>query len=272
MSRPVWFVKIIQAAFPTRFRIAAAARRIPWFGKLVNRFLFEGDDVIYLPKDNLIRIHQPIAQPEESVLPSEIAAHFIEEANHLFIMDKCLCREADSCEDYPIDIGCLFMGEAVHQINPKLGHHATREEAHAHLVRAREAGLVHMIGRNRIDNVWMGVGPLGKLLTICNCCPCCCLWRVLPDLPPEISKNVTAMDGVSVTVTDRCVGCGTCADGVCFVDAIRMTDGRAVIGEGCLGCGRCVEVCPTQAIELSVADDAFVASSIERLAPLVDVT
>ncbi len=272
MSRPVWFVKIIQAAFPTRFRIAAAARRIPWFGKLVNRFLFEGDNVIYLPKDNLIRIHQPIAQPEESVLPSGIAAHFIEEANRLFIMDKCLCREADDCEDYPIDIGCLFMGEAVHQINPKLGHHATRDEAHAHLVRAREAGLVHMIGRNRLDNVWMGVEPFGKLLTICNCCPCCCLWRVLPDLPPEISKNVTAMPGVSVTVTDRCVGCGTCADDVCFVNAIRMTDGRAVTGEGCLGCGRCVEVCPTQAIELSVADDAFVASSIERLAPLVDVT
>jgi len=142
MSRPVWFVKIIQAAFPARFRIAAAAKRIAWFGKLVNRFLFEGDDVIYLPKDNLIRIHQPIAQPEELVLPSEIAAHFIEEANHLFIMDKCLCRQADGCTDYPIGIGCLFMGEAVHKINPKLGHHATREEAHAYLMRAREVGVV----------------------------------------------------------------------------------------------------------------------------------
>ena len=84
---------------------------------------------------------------------------------------------------------------------------------------------------------------------------------VLPLLP-----------GVSVTVTGRCVGCGTCADDVCFVNAIRMVDGRAIIGEGCLGCGRCVEVCPTQAIKLSVADDAFVANSIERLAPLVDVT
>jgi len=158
MSRPVWFVKVIQAAFPTRFRIAAAARRIPWFGKLVNRFLFEGDDVMYLPKDNLIQIHQPVGRPEESVLPSEIAAHFVEEANHLFIMDTCLCREADDCEDYPIDTGCLFMGKAVHKINPKLGHHATREEAHAHLARARAAGLVHMIGRNRIDNVSDGRG------------------------------------------------------------------------------------------------------------------
>lgn len=206
------------------------------------------------------------------MLPSEIAARFVEEANHLFIMDKCLCREADDCEDYPIGIGCLFMGEAVHQVNPRLGHHVTRQEAHAHLERARAAGLVHMIGRNRIDSVWMAEGPIGKLLTICNCCPCCCLWRVLPDLPAEISKYVTAMPGVSVTVTARCVGCGTCADDVCFVNAIRMTNGRAIIGEGCLGCGRCVEVCPTQAIELSVAGAAFVAESSDRLAPLVDVT
>jgi len=272
MSRPIWFVRAVQAAFPTRFGLATAARRIPLLGKLVDRFLFADDDVIYLPKDSVIPINQPIAQPEESALPSEVAAHFIKQANHLFIMDKCFCREADDCEDYPIDLGCLFLGEAVHQINPKLGHLATREEAHAHLARAREAGLVHMIGRNRIDSVWMGVGPLGKLLTICNCCPCCCLWRVLPDLPDEISKNVTAMDGVTVSVTDDCVGCGICTEDVCFVDAIQLVDGRAVIGEGCLGCGRCVEVCPTQAIELTVADMAYVDDAIERLALLVDVT
>lgn len=271
MSRPVWFVRLVQAAFPTRFSIAKAARRWPWFGKLVDRYLFEGDDVVYLPKDNLIPIHQPVAVPEETVLPSEVAAHFVDEANHLFIMDKCFCREADQCEDYPIDIGCVFMGEAVHKINPKLGHLATRDEVHSHLARAREAGLVHMIGRNRIDYVWMGVGPYGKLLTICNCCPCCCLWRVLPDLPEEIRGNVRAMSGVTVTVTDRCVGCGTCAADVCFVDAIKMVDGRAVITDACLGCGRCVEICPTHAIELSVADDAFVTDAIDQLTPLVDI-
>jgi ferredoxin len=271
MSRPVWFVRMVQAAFPSRFSIAAATRRWPRFGKFIDRFLFDGDDVIYLPKDNLIPVNQSIAAPAETVLPSEVAAHFVEQANHLFIMDRCFCREADQCEDYPIDIGCLFMGEAVHKINPKLGHLATREEAHAHLARAREAGLVHMIGRNRIDYVWMGVGPYGKLLTICNCCPCCCLWRVLPDLPDEIRTNVSAMPGVSVTVTDRCVGCGACADDVCFVNAIQMVDGRAVISEACLGCGRCVEVCPTGAITLTVSRDTFVLETIERLSPLVDI-
>lgn len=270
MSRPVWVVRWVQAAFPARFGIAAAARRWKWFGRLVDRYLFKDDDIIYLPKDNLIPVNEPVAPPGEMVLPSEVAAHFVNQANHLFIMDRCFCREADQCDDYPIDIGCLFMGEAVHGINPKLGHPATREEAHVHLARARDAGLVHMIGRNRIDYVWMGVGPYGKLLTICNCCPCCCLWRVLPELPDEIRANVTAMPGVSVRVTDRCVGCGACTDDVCFVDAIRIVDHRAVVSDQCLGCGRCVEACPTGAIELSITD-TYVTDAIERLTPLAHI-
>ena len=78
------------------------------------------------------------------------------------------------------------------------------------------AGLVHLIGRNKLDSVWLGAGPSHKLMTICNCCPCCCLWRMIPQLDPAIGAKVTRMPGVSVTVTDRCAGCGTCAAGICF--------------------------------------------------------
>lgn len=315
MSRPIWFVKLVQRAFPTRFGIARWARRVPFIGKIVDHFLFRDDSVIFLPGDHLvarngqtkedalqvvregvpqhavpvgvpvgapagaadasqhstIQIHEAIQPPEQVALPSSVVDHFIDQANHLWIMDKCFCREADDCEDYPIDIGCLFMGEAVHKINPKLGHLATRGEAHAHLARAREAGLVHMIGRNRIDTVWMGVGPAEKLLTVCNCCPCCCLWQVLPDLPPEISGNVHSMPGVTVTVTDACVGCGLCTRDICFVDAIQLEDGHAMISDACRGCGRCVDVCPQRAIHLTVDMDASVRLSIEHLAPLVDI-
>jgi ferredoxin len=248
------------------------ARRVPLFGKFVDHHLFRGDDIVYLPKDRVVQIHQPVAAPEQMVLPSDVVGHFVDQARHLWIMNTCFCREADSCTDYPIDLGCLFMGEAVLGINPRLGHLATREEAHAHLARAREAGLVHMVGRNRIDNVWMGVGPSGKLLTVCNCCPCCCLWRVLPSLPAGISQNVTRMPGVSVEVTDRCVGCGACTQDVCFVDAIRVVEGRAEISAACRGCGRCVEICPHHAIEMTMPDASSVGATIDRLEPLVDLS
>jgi Fe-S-cluster-containing hydrogenase component 2 len=80
------------------------------------------------------------------------------------------------------------------------------------------------------------------------------------------------MPGVTVQVTDRCAGCETCTHGICFVNAIHMVDGRAIISDGCRGCGRCVEVCPQNAIEMVITDPQFVKHAIDRIAPLVDVS
>jgi ferredoxin len=248
---------------------------VPVIGRLMDYGLFDGDDLIYLPKNDvvqrLIPVGQPVEKPGSMVLPSQAVEYFIEQANYHWIMDFCICRAASHCEDYPIDLGCLFLGEAVLGINPQIGRRVTRAEALEHVRRCREAGLVHMIGRNKLDSVWLGARPGHKLLTICNCCPCCCLWKVIPHLAPSISDKVTKMPGVTVTVTERCVGCGVCTQGVCFVDAIRLDGPRAVIGDACRGCGRCVEVCPEQAIELSIGDARFVEKSIARLSSLVDV-
>jgi ferredoxin len=270
----MWFVRLLKKTFPNRSLIAKATN-IPLLGKAVDKMLFEGDDIIYLPKDNVaqktIQINQQLDRPEETPLPSEIVHHFIEKANDHWIMDFCLCRDASKCEDYPIKYGCLFMGEAIEGINPDLGRRVTKEEAHEYARKCREAGLVHLIGRNKLDATWLGVEPGEKLLTVCNCCPCCCLWKILPELNPEIGRKVTKMQGVHVEVTDSCVGCGTCVDGICFVDAISLVDGKAVISNQCRGCGRCVEVCPENAIKMIIDNSQFVEDSIERVSAVVDV-
>jgi ferredoxin len=131
---------------------------------------------------------------------------------------------------------------------------------------------VHLIGRNKLDTVWLGVGPGDRLLTICNCCPCCCLWRMLPYTSSQIAGGVARMPDVTVTVTERCVGCGACVESGCFVDAIELVDGRARIGEACRGCGRCIATCPNGAIELSIAEGFTVKSTVDRIAALVDVS
>jgi ferredoxin len=267
----VWFVELIKKPFPQRFLLAELTK-VPGLGQLIDRVLFDGDSILYLPTDQVIQINEAIEGVEEMVLPSQVVEHFIEQANHHWIMNDCICRDAEKCEDYPVDLGCLFLGKATLGINPQLGHPVSKEEALAHVRRCREAGLVHMIGRNKLDTVWLGVGPGEKLLTVCNCCPCCCLWRMLPHVSPEISAKVSAVPGVSVAVTERCAGCGICIDGVCFVDAIRLDNGRAIISDACRGCGRCVGVCPQKAIELSIDDDRFIEESITRLSSLVDVT
>lgn len=136
---------------------------------------------------------------------------------------------------------------------------------------ASEAGLLQMVGRNKLDMMWLGAGPGERLFTICNCCPCCCLWKMLPALNPRISVKVNRLPGVSVTVTDLCKGCETCLDGICFVDAIEFLDGRAQIGPECRGCGRCVEVCPNGAIELPIQESSYIDQAIQRLSLKVDL-
>jgi ferredoxin len=272
MSRPLWLVHLLKRIYPTRFLVAKSTRA-PILGPILSRWLFDGDRMVYLPKNTVIPVHHPIETPGDVVLPSQIVEHFVERANFHWLMDNCLCRQSEGCEDYPIDLGCLFLGEAAREINPRLGRPVTKEEALAHVQRCREAGLVHLIGRNKLDTMWLGVGPGDRLLTICNCCPCCCLYGVRPHLAEHLQRTITRMPGVRVAVEqEQCVGCGACTQGVCFVDAIHMVHGRATISEGCVGCGRCVDVCPVEAIRCVLVDERFVQETVEQIAALVDVT
>ncbi len=263
MSRPVWQVNLIKKMFPSRFSQAKATQLSP-IGKLIQRLLFHEDDIIYLP------INESIKPDENIALPSDIVRHFVKTASHRWIMNECICRAADSCQHYPIDLGCLFMGEAVMDINPELGRLASVEEALDHVDRCEEAGLVHLIGRNKLDSIWLNVKPAHKLLTVCNCCECCCLWKILPDIYGPISECVKKLDSVLVTVTDRCKGCGTCTKS-CFVDAIAIQDKKAVISDACRGCGRCTVNCPEKAIELEISHKDSVDEAIQRISSLVEV-
>ena len=273
MARPLWFVNFLKRHFGLRF-IGAEMTKWPVLGHLMERALFNGhrtgDALFYLPKDRVL-IQQKIDEQENLVVPSTVVSHFIDEANFIFLMDKCICREAADCQDYDHNIGCIFLGEAVLDINPKLGHLVDKQTAHAHVRRAREAGLVHLIGRDKIDAVWMGVKPSTKLMTVCNCCPCCCLFRFLPNLAPKLQKKIERMPGVRVYVTEDCTGCGLCTEDVCFIDAIHLEDGRAMIEEDCRGCGYCAEVCPHDAIRIVIDREDYIENAIKRLNQAVDV-
>lgn len=272
MSRPLWLVELIKKSFPRRFAVAGLTKA-PVLGSWIEEWLFGGDDILYLPRDRVIAVQESVGPTDQTVLPSQVLTHFIDKATDHWIMDFCLCRDSEHCKEYPRNLGCLFLGNAISGINPQLGRRVSRGEAHAHVKRCREAGLVHLIGRNKLDTVWLGTGqPKERLLTICNCCPCCCLWRVLPHISDSIANRVTRMPGVTVAVGDSCQGCGTCTQGACFVDAIELDGGRAVISEACRGCGACITLCPNEAIELTIDMERAIESSIQRIAPLVDLS
>jgi Pyruvate/2-oxoacid:ferredoxin oxidoreductase delta subunit len=271
MASPYWVRKLINRTFTQRFRLSRLTK-VAGVGRLIEWALFEDDEIMFLPRDHVIPIDQTLANPDSIVIPSQVVDHFIRSTNHIWRMDFCICRESSGCQEYPLDLGCLFLGQAAMDINPRFGRRVSRDEALKHAARCREAGLVHLIGRNKLDTVWLNVGPKERLLTLCNCCPCCCLWRILPELAPRIETKITRMPGLQITITDRCQGCGVCTQAVCFVDAIHLNGGHAEIEDRCRGCGRCVTICPNGAIELTLADNAFVQTAIERIASVVDLT
>ncbi len=233
---------------------------------------FPDDDMAFLPMDRVIDVNESISEPENAVMPSETLEYFIKNASHRCIMNFCICRESMDCKDYPHEFGCIFLGEAASRIHPELGRQAGVEETLEYARKCREAGLVHLIGRDKIDSLWLEVEPDDKLLTICNCCPCCCLHRVAPYMPGEAGKKVKRMSGVNVRVTDDCTVCGICVDeAVCIFNAIEIGEESAIINDqDCRACGRCADVCPVGAIEITIEDAGYVEKTIERFSKKVN--
>lgn len=273
-------VKIVKSTFNLRFFMARTCQKIPPLAWTANKLFFEGDNMIVLPRDKTvvkknsnnieISLDTEIPVSDDTVLPSQVLKEIIKKSNNYVIMDSCLCRVSNDCKDYSHDLGCLFMGPGAEKISSKLGKTVTAEEAINHIDKCQEAGLVHIIGRNKLDSVWLNTGPKEELLTICNCCPCCCLWKMAPDLPEKMGRSIGPMIGVELEFQEyNCSGCSKCQPDICFVGAIKLKNGKAVIDrEKCRICGRCAEICPNNALKIKMDSDA-VDRSVDCLEKLV---
>lgn len=263
MSRPGWFLPLIKLAYPSDFaRIGWLIKRWP-LARAVEKALFDGDRMLCLPRDRVIDVNLKLQGVDQIVLPSQLCDSVIDRLDYHVVMDFCVCRRSNECQRYPVQYGCLFMGEAAKGINPGWGRAVSKEAAKAHIRKCQDVGLIHLVGRSKLDTVWLGVGPGHKLLTICNCCPCCCIARGLPHFPENLASKIQRSPGVTVHVTDACSGCGTCSTAGCFADAIRVEADRATITDACRGCGRCVEACPQEAIRIDV-DNVRILSDFDR--------
>ena len=270
--------------FQTRFFLSRLTRKSRIIKKIADKLLFEDNEMFVLPNKSAVKrtestritanieINQSFQKDDSEFVPSEIIKEAIKEANNIFIMNKCLCRSSADCQDYPHDFGCIFLGPATKKIAPKYGKTASVEEALEHVDTADKLGLSHLIGRNKIDSVFMNVGPKEELLTICHCCPCCCLWKIIPDLDDDISNKIKRLEDVEVTAKDEnCRMCKKClGDNVCFANAISLEEGKITIDQDkCLGCGHCVQACRFDGIELNYSQKS-VDSLLNRIGELVD--
>lgn len=217
-------------------------------------------------------VNEGIEKEPDIPLPPQVVVEYIQKANHIAIFSICGCRKSEKCSRYPHDIGCLLMGDSVLEIKSGNCREATKEEALAHLDKAVKAGLVPVIGKARVDNFIFQVPDRGKLLTVCLCCECCCVSRFVRHLPAEhLNRMFMPLDGLSIEVTNDCIGCGECVEH-CFVGAIQIRGGKAVMSDMCRICGRCATYCPEEAIRIRMNNPRYVENFQKRLEPHVDVT
>jgi UDP-glucose 4-epimerase len=113
------------------------------------------------------------------------------------------------------------------------------------------------VGKVRADNFIFDVKDRSRMLTTCFCCECCCVTRYTRYVPVKMLEPLQPrLEGIAIEVTDKCRGCGKCTEH-CYIGAVEVRGGRAVIGELCRACGRCASVCPNDAITVRIDDPEF---------------
>jgi len=241
------------------------ALSLPVLGSVI-RFVMDAKGTVFTH----IPVYEGIAVDGGAALPITVAEHFIREASHHVLLDYCPCRKALGCSEYDANIGCIFVGEGAREINPEVGRHVGVEETLDHLHRAVDAGLIPMVGKVKFDADYLGVKDRHRLMTICICCPCCCLAGGVQHAPRNVRNLVVRLEGVEVRVDGDCDGCGICVE-TCIFKQMKIIDGQAVVGEECKACGRCAVCCPNDAISISVDNPEYIRQCIDRISAYVDV-
>jgi ferredoxin len=210
--------------------------------------------------------------PRSVTLPRTVVEKLVTEIDDKFVLDECICRHHNNVPSEDRRIGCIVLGPAIKRINPSHGRRITTQEAIQHIRRAGQMGLIANIAHVWIDPLayWLS---FKDLMFICFCDDVNCLYRThMKKRGPNLDNAFKKLPGITVRVDPKkCDGCEICVD-KCFVAAITMKNGKAVIGADCKGCGRCVEVCPQKTIIMKITgEDKLLRQVKERISDVVDI-
>ena len=257
----------VRASWP----LMIAAKRlsaVPVFRTVIHPFFAAPwNEVTAVPIGHRIETGQNV------VLPRRVVERLVERVPQRFILDECICRRQMGCQDYPQDIGCMALGPAIAGMHPSNGRRVSGAEAVAHVQRAAAAGLIANVAHVWIDVLAFGLTPFQRLMFICFCDDCCCLYRThMQRRGTNLNRAYQALPGIRVKVdAARCNGCGLCAQR-CFVAEMKVVNGTASPGAHCKGCGRCVEICPAGAVSLEIEDEeTLYANLVSRIDAVADI-
>jgi|BarGraNGADG00312_2_1021985.scaffolds.fasta_scaffold07978_3 ferredoxin len=226
-------------------RFGKKAARAPLLGKAIGPMLWN--------EKNLDATYVPIGQTVEvepgSVLPYQIIEDLVTRASNRFVLSGCLCRTAGHCENYPEQVGCIFLGDAAADISADRGRAVGVEEALEHVARAGELGLLPCIIHSSFDANLLGI-DYRKMLAVCFCCNCCCTFRTdMVGGPEAYRERIIRLPGLVMSTVGECGLCEKCAR-ACSLGALTVDRDGPVFADFCKGCGRCADACPRRNIRI----------------------
>lgn len=243
--------------------------KLPVFRNYVKMLMGDDDYGVFIP------INQSLGTYEKQIIPVKVFKHFIDKASNIVMLNDCPCRRINDCKDYDKSIGCMYMGNDTLDIliTEDKGFVATKEEALERVKLAVENGLIPLLGRAMDEADSYGVEDTGHFLSMCFCCPCCCIDGKIVTNASIAIDLFHRMEGVTVKVDEElCVGCEECLK-ICVFRGMEMIDGKAKVNqERCLGCGRCESICPNGAISIKIDDISRVDELIKKLESHVKVS
>ena len=195
---------------------------------------------------------------EKVVIPVDLLKKTLKKTSFIAGMDHCLCRQSNMCQDYPADLGCLFIGESSRSVvKHNLAREFTYEEACERIEKAAALGLPAQSVWIEFEQPLWGIpnSEMDKFLEICFCCPCCCApMRLSRGSDESVRIRFHPSGWTAVPDRTRCVGCGLCTnpENGCPTEAIKIGEDKKVVidQDKCIGCGVCVNRCKLDVISI----------------------
>lgn len=242
--------------FYVMFKVLVASA--PYFKKPMIGPLLKLATLMDRPEKNftqayVINLNEDLTHTAENVaLPIDIMRKAVKESRYRAIMHKCICRNGKACDDYPVDLGCIFIGEGSRVAEVRgIAKEATVEEALAHIDRAAKLGLVGQCLWLEVEQYIWGIKNehMHQFLEICFCCPCCCsALRFYPHTSRDVQDRFRHV-GWNAIINEKCTLCGICVE-ICPAHAISLEGGCPEVSDLCLGCGLCAANCQDAAVDI----------------------
>lgn len=168
--------------------------------------------------------------PSTHIFSFEEAEKIVSKSGTIGLVE-CACRKSQKNCDRPLETCLTFNLIAEHLISKKYARKITTSVALKILEEAEKEGLVHCSTNFR-----------PPVLTLCNCCPCCCTF--LKGITKYNKLGAVISSNFQVEINgDNCAGCKRCLD-ICPSGAVYIKEEKIHLQkEKCLGCGLCVKHC-----------------------------